>query len=334
MSDAPSLRTSQLVALGAGALKRKATFRVYPKKFTVAVDGSRLGFRAVKLAAWLMDEGTRDKVTCVCLTKDITRQEALSLCKEAEDMLKEAGVPRQCIAPCQVIDIPTDSTIAANLAKAASGSILVMGSGGKRLQSEWDRDHVKAKAASGSVANACMNDCAAPVILAKPVGVPSLDGPKFYEKRQHGDPMTIVLPVDGSQMSQKSFDMAARLVKPGDVVKVLHVSNSDKQMLRPNGEANAMLGETALVQYYKGECAKASSRFQAAFEFCQTPIQSSSISTTILKFEDAIQADMIIMASNEMAKDSATGAGTLGSVASTVAKKTFAHMLIAKSFAK
>ena len=138
------------------------------KRFIVAVDGSRLGFRAVRLAAWLMDTSTFDTIQCVCCTRGIEAKEALALISQANDVLKEAGVNSRFIKMGAALDIPTGMSLAETLCKAATGGHLVMGAGGKRLQEEADRNK-KASAALGSVTTEAMDKCRAPVIVGPDV---------------------------------------------------------------------------------------------------------------------------------------------------------------------
>ena len=83
---APPTGRPGLMMLGHGGLQRRPTGRITGKKFVVAVDGSRLGFRAVRLAAWLMDEHTKDKIQCVSATKGISASEALELIKSCRNV--------------------------------------------------------------------------------------------------------------------------------------------------------------------------------------------------------------------------------------------------------
>ena len=134
-----------------------------------------------------------------------------------------------------------------------------------------------------------MQDCAAPVILAKPEGVPCLDGAKFYEKRQNGEPMTIVLPVEGSNMSQKCFDMALRFVRPGDELTVMHVKNTDMHVSHAEVGENSLMGSNAIERYYKFECSKAASRLdRTQFSFVAVPLKQGSITKTILDFSESV----------------------------------------------
>jgi len=302
------------------------------KTFVVAVDGSRLGFRAVRLAAWLCDFRTRDKVRCVSIAKGMTAMEALGLVNAAESLLRESGVPATSIVPGAVLTISEGSSLADTLAKAAMGGHLVMGAGGARLQKEAENRKTTASAAIGSVAAQCMTICHAPVILAKPKGIAKLDTPQFLTERRAGTGMVVAVAVDSSRISQKCFDMTLRLVQRGDIVKIVHVTNSDENVLRP-GAVNTLLGNSAIRQYYQQECSKACAiKLGCHFEFEETPVGKHGVAQALLDYLEVVLADLVIMGSIELTHVK-PGSDALGSVAATIAKKTPAHVLIAKHFA-
>ena len=151
------------------------------KLFVVAVDGSRLGYRAVKLAAWNCNFNNRDKIKCVSVARGISAMEAMSLVKDGEALLKECGVPAISIVPGEVLHADKNQPLAEVLCRAATGGHLVMGAGGKRLQEEAEKRKGAASAALGSAALDCMSLCHAPVLLAKPKGIPALDDLKFLQ---------------------------------------------------------------------------------------------------------------------------------------------------------
>jgi len=328
----PQTAPPQLAAFGYGGLTRRHNTgkRLTSKRFVVAVDGSRLGYRAVRLAAWLINEETHDRVQCVSVAKGITSTEAMQLITEAESLLKSSGVPLRAILPGRVLSLDEGSSLAMTLARAAQGAHLVMGAGGARLQKESEGRKTTAAAAVGSVALEAMGKCQAPVILAKPKGVTLLENPQFLTKRREGAGMSIVVTVDSSQISQKCLDMTLRIAKPGDHVQIVHVTNSDQQMMRP-GAANRLLGESAVMMYYKNECNKARVRLpDVIFEVEAVPIMREGVVDTILAYSEERLADLIIIGSVALAK---LDGPALGSITAAVAKKTQANVLIAKHFA-
>lgn len=344
MSARPTTAPPTLVRFGAGGLKRMATVKYKPKLFVVAVDGSRLGFRAVRLAAWMIDTSTRDSIKCISVAKGISQMDALQLVKQGEDLLRGCGVPATSIVPGEVLTIAEGASLAATLSKAATGGHLVMGAGGARLQKEAEKRKTSAAAAIGSVANECMSVCKAPVLLAKPKAVPTLDNTRFFQQRQSGSGMVYVVAVDGSHIAQKCFDMALRMVLPGDEVICLHITNTDQNAMRP-GAQNTLLGDSAVKKYYMAECGKAGvTKPASSFSFKEAPILGASVSKTILGVVEQAVADLVILGSYALAKAAAATSGTatgkgggsaaaLGSVSAAVAQRTEAMVLVAKHFA-
>ena len=145
--------------------------------------------------------------------------------------------------------------------------------------------------------------------------------------------MVIVVPVDGSKLSQKCFDMSLRFAKSGDVVWVVHVINTDKSALKPNSEDNPLLGDSAVRMYYSTACSKATFERGDAVEFSFAEVRcprGGSVSDAIILFAEDKLADFVIMASAELSRP---GKEHIGSVSKGVAKGTGAHVLVAKTFA-
>eukprot|EP00322_Chrysochromulina_rotalis_P028726 CAMPEP_0115842182 /NCGR_PEP_ID=MMETSP0287-20121206/7668_1 /TAXON_ID=412157 /ORGANISM="Chrysochromulina rotalis, Strain UIO044" /LENGTH=320 /DNA_ID=CAMNT_0003295843 /DNA_START=14 /DNA_END=976 /DNA_ORIENTATION=+ len=317
---------------GRGGLIRRPTGigRSTSKRFVVAVDGSRYGFRAVRLAAWLLDMSTRDKIKCVSVARGMSTVDALGFVKQGEDLLRQCGVPAMAILPGEILQMEEGGSLAETLSHAAVGAHLVMGAGGARLQAESEKRKTLASAAIGSVATQCMGICKAPVILCKPKGVLQLDSRTFFSDRQGGAGMVVLVAVDASRISQKCFDMTLRMVKPGDVVKVVHISNSDQSMAMPSSQ-NSLLGDSAIRTYYDQECSKAATRLSSTiFEFEEVALKGSSVSKTIIQHAERVLADLVILGSVELAK---LDGQALGSVSAAVARTTQANVLVAKNFA-
>ena len=330
-SAPPIVRVSML---GHGGLTRQKTLRKAGKSKTlvVAVDGSRMSFRAVKLAAWLCDGADRVKTVCVPMG-GLNSTEAVAIIKEAEQLLKMCGVPHTAIVPGQVIPIAEGATLTETLCHAAKGGHLLLGAGGKRIS---EAKGGQAANAVGSVSLACMRASHAPVILAKPKGTPKLDTTHGMEQRASGAASnTTVIAVDGSWISQKCFDMAVRFVKAGDEVIALHLVNTDVSMTRQDIAANSLLGDRAIASYYENECAKATMAGdpQCNFRFATCKLErGGSVAQTILDFTESVLADLVILGSIELGKPR-DGADAIGSVCDAVARKTAAHVLVAKHFA-
>jgi len=319
---------------------RLGTNRVTSKTFVVAVDGTRMSIRAVRLAAWLCDVSTMDKIKCVSVSdgKEISRMAALENIKQGELELQNLGLRRH-ILPAQVLPIAEGDTVVETLNKAAVGCHLVLGAGGEKRGQSQGRGKAKVDPAFiGSVSLQCMASCTAPVILCKPKGTPLLDTTQGMQRRLATPSTvgtTIVVAVDGGHVSQKCFDMALRFVTRKDTVYICHVQNSDQDVEGASAAQNTLLGNSAVASYYASECAKAQSRFNGAtFEFMPLTMVKHSVVETILEFteRDEVLADLIIMGSVELGK-LGSKVLALGSVSAAIARRTPAHVLIAKHFA-
>ena len=92
----------------------------------------------------------------------------------------------------------------------------------------------------------------APVVLVKPKATPALDASvnSLYDRMAGKSGMMVLVCVDGTKLSQKSFDMALRFVKRGDTVHAVHVQNTDESMANPVMEELALLGKTKIMHDY------------------------------------------------------------------------------------
>ena len=249
--------------LGRGGLKRMGTAKFAKNKgklLVVAVDESRLARRSIFLAAWLMNTTERDKVQLVSVAKEgQSVADGERLIKEGNDILKMLGVRPIFITPGRVYRVEEGETVARTLAKAAKGGHLIIGAAGKRVEGEdAKKKGGGAGAALGGTALEALGICKAPVVLVKPKGTPAIDRTEGLTERMEGKAsMSVVVCVDGSHLSQKAFDMAMRFVKTGDVVRVIHVFNSDEAMINPKSEEIALLGNSAIHTYYRDCCRRA-----------------------------------------------------------------------------
>ena len=322
------------------------------KIYTVAYDGSRLAARALRLAAWFATTEARDKIRLVTVCKDAGEvPDKMKLLEEAEQtLLTTCGLRRMQLLPKQVVRLGEGESITGQLAKAAAGGHLVMGATGKRVEDEAKSARPMSapsgRASSGKAtpqsnqlskgAMECMEACRAPVILVKQKATPLIDQRDGIQARYEGRAsQVIVVPVDGGLPSQKCFDMALRFAKKGDEVRALHVVNTDKHVLRPTAEPHQMLGDSAVKTYYEAACAKAAHErgggVSFSFEELRCPRGGSVSDAIVIKVEELL-ADIVICGSVELARASQDHLH-LGSVSANVAKRTSAHVLIAKEFA-
>lgn len=332
-------------------LKRQATGTMVRvgKVFVVAFDGSRASVRAARLAAWLAVTDVRDKVKLVSVVKNpADMSDCVKMLEDVEQkFVSEMGLRRPQLLPTSIAKLAEGETVVSALAAAASGGHLILGACGKRIESEQKNTGpgsarpgsaaVSGGNQLGETASQSMVTCRAPVVIAKPKATSKMDTKRgMSDRAMNKAAMTIVVPVDARMASQKCFDMALRFAKKGDIVHVVHVINSDKMMLRPHAEPNELIGDSAVRQYYKSACAKAEFERNGAteFEFVQEQTRKgSSVSDAIVAKCEELLADIVIMSSIELARSDGGANIHLGSVSAAVAKRTGAHVLIAKSFA-
>ena len=337
---APVGRTRGGYVMGRGGLTRLGTIKNFGKQpnavgklFVVAVDKSKLSQRSVRLAAFLMNERDRDKVKMVTVMKSVAElPDCEAYLRDCADMLKQLGVRPHNILPGQVLKVEEGDTLAATLTKAASGGHLVIGAAGQRMEGEAQKKGKKVAEALGGTAYEALGRSKAPVILVKRNATPNLESKDMLAERREGKMgMMIVVCVDGSFLSQKSFDMAMRFVKPGDTVRVVHVHNSDAGMTNARTESMALVGNSAIANYYKDNCMRAEfSHDQVSFSFVPLPYKGG-VTDTVLQYTEAQLADLIILGSVELTDPKSNH--YLGSVSAAIAKRTQAHVLVAKNFA-
>ena len=92
-------------------LRRQGTTRITGKLFVVAVDGSRMSFRACRLAAWFHDDKARDKIKVVSVVADMRPSEALEHIKAAEQALRDCGVRDMFIIPGEGLKVSEGSNL-------------------------------------------------------------------------------------------------------------------------------------------------------------------------------------------------------------------------------
>lgn len=314
--------TMKLMRLGGNTSTVKT---ILPKKFVVAIDGSKLGFRAAKLAACFCDVRAGDKVKMVIVrTGKLDATQANALLKNAETMLKEGCFPQMNIDRAEVLEIQAGKSLAETLCSAAAadkGGMLVMGAGGMRLEEEWKLKKKTTPAAmTGSVALECMAKCKVPVIITKPKAYGVLEREDFFNRRR--DPgsigaMSVVAAVtdpNSSAGANKTLDMAVKLHNPKDKVALLNIKTTSYT--------------ESTKTYWTSEAAKQG----PAYTFHLEAPGKSPIDKAIVEFcdKDEILADLIILNSAELVKPHGHA---LGSVSIAVAKSTEANVLIAKHFA-
>lgn len=319
------------------AFKRQGTMKsVNSTTFVVATDGSRYAARALRLAAYLMDESTNDKVRVITVAKGV--DDPTGLLRQAEVDLRTTCGLRPKFISSSVESVKDGQTLESTIWKAADdipNSVLVMGAAGKNNEDAASSKGARAhgQAPMGHVAFECLTKCHRPVILTKELGTPCLSSDEGMKKRKEGsEPSVLLVGVDGSPVSRQCFDLAYHFARPGDLVRVVHVDDTDHAVTHQASNFE-MIGSSAIGKYYTDLCAKsASMKDGVSFRYEALP-KKGSIKETLLLAADQEDccADLFILGSIELTQPHKDV--YLGSVSAAVAKRTPAHTLIAKHFA-
>lgn len=320
------------------ALRRSvSSASVNSTTFVVATDGSRHAMRAVRLAAYLCNEATHDKIRVITVVANGINDPA-SLLRNSEVDLRTVCNIRPKSISSHVLTIPEGSSLQATIWKAADdvpNAVLVMGSAGKNLEDASTSKSFRAhgQAPIGSVAMECLTKCHRPVVLAKELGTPCIGSEDGMLSRREGKaPGVILVAVDGSPTSRRCFDLAYHFARPGDTVRVVHVLDTD-QHLTDQATNFEQFGSSAVGKHYTDRCLKsATAKEGVAFRYDALPKRGSIKDTLLAAADDeALVADLIILGSIELTQPHKDV--YLGSVSAAVAKRTPAHTLIAKHFA-
>mmetsp|Transcript_86999 Transcript_86999/g.173745 ORF Transcript_86999/g.173745 Transcript_86999/m.173745 type:complete len:315 (-) Transcript_86999:340-1284(-) len=290
-----------------------------PKRFVVAIDGSKLGFRAAKYAGFLCRPATGDKVELVSISDGAGHDE--------EKMAGYLQVAKNDLLALGFRNVettikPKGKSIADTLCEAASGGILVMGAGGMRLQEEWvKKKSTTPAAATGSVAQTCMAASKAPVIICKMKAAQMIDNEQCIRRRKSTGMSIVVAVTDPAEdgMAQKAFDMAKRVSQRADTVHVVHVRGSNYKK--------------SIDAHWVDEASKASFADDGHFQYTLIDEPKLAVDKAIAKYieDPSVLADLVILSSAELTK---LDGQALGSVSAAVAKSTEANVLIAKHFAQ
>jgi len=304
-----------------------------PNKFVVAIDGSKLGFRAAKFAAFLCRPKNGDSIQLVTIcTSDSVKAmtEHVNLAKTELLALGVSEPARRIRVDCTITNKESmgKKTIADILCEAASGGCLVMGAGGMRLQDEWLKKKSNTPlAAIGSVAEACMSMSKAPVIIRKRKAAPMLDKETFIRQRgESGNALSIVVAVTEGKddhMATKSFDMSKRCSQKVDKVHVVHVK----------GDAHKERGKE-IDAYWEDLKDKVNATDDGEFQYkAIDKAKGARIDQVLNAYADSddVLADLVIVASRELTK---LDGQALGSVSAAIAKSTEANVMISKHFAQ
>jgi len=169
----------------------------------------------------------------------------------------------------------------------------------------------------GHVALSCLDRVKVPVTIVKEAwrgasGDHNAMG-RIMRVGRNGLPgLTIVVTIDGTDISLRAFDYAADLVRPKDRLICLHVESSGDRHLAPE-----------LQTHYTTELGKIEQSVkEASTEFTIIPRTGSALSDDIVSYCEKISADLIVLGSVELSKPVRGEKLKLGSVASAIAKGT------------
>ena len=294
------------------------------KTYLVGLDGSELSLRAVQIAAQVMDQ-MKDNLVIITLGREDNPKDYEIFARnesKAKEVAMKNGVPHFRIVS-EFVKIKGDLfqglKSLAN-AHANGSSILVIGAAGK---GEEDREAKRpdGQPPMGSIAQRCLEHCKVPVLLVK--AGPKLDLDVMRVKRAGRDKtpgLNIAVCMDTTLVSQRAFDVGCKMLKKGDSLLVLHVSD-DEESSTPLVQELTLSCDKLLSG---GKCAKA--------EVCceLRGNKKQSVRHYIEAFVEDRSIDVLVMGSVELSK---VGGKTLGSVSSAITKVSPAHCCVVKNFA-
>lgn len=298
----------------------------------VALDGSDLSFRALRLCAFLMNpknlqRGQRDNVVVVNVLKPGDPDDKNDhLWGDAKNELIKCGVFLHNIA-CKSIQLPDGWEVGDALVYFANhagvghscSAHLVLGAQGIDKQAGGKMAHV------GSIATQCMAKVKVPITIVK-----NSWGTRDGERDGFGRPIRvgrdgnpksglhIMCCVDGSPTGDAAFDLATSLCREGDSLQAVHVTG--------------FLAKRTLLaeQKYTLECEKVKeTRKLQDCSFLKVPAVKGSVSDALV--EASHDADLLVMGTIELANIKKRH--ILGSIAMGIAKHCDTHMTIIKNFA-
>lgn len=303
----------------------------------VAVDGSQLGMRALRLAAWLMNPkislhsaGGQDNILVVhCIPAGApmtprTQNEPTALFANAKAELMKCGVWEKRIS-CKAIELPDGwspadgiiyfaNHVGLNHDTHAVHARLVLGCAGEQKSTGQ-------YARLGSIAKQCLATVKVPVTVVKEGRwvVQECGAGRLQRLGRNGQPgCTMFCCVDGSSTSDMALDVAVSTCREGDTLHVLYVSSTD----RP-GQAEELRNK------YETECGKlVASKGLAACTYIECPEKGASVAETII--EATGDADLVVMGSVELAD--VKKRHVLGSVCMAIARHPTAHLTIVKNY--
>ena len=321
--------------------------------FLVAVDGSELSMRGVRLAAYLMlPERDRIKVVMVDMPKraaPASVEESLALAEAdrsvqsphevlmtARSELIKCGCPSEKVLTEELsLDHPgtggadTLQAVAELLVMLSNrmlrrqSGMLVLGAAGK---GKAQKGSARKAVDMGPVAQYVLKNAKCAVTLCKEAQL-GLDSPL----RATRFALHICVCADGSTTSRGAFDQALRFCKPGDKLSVLHIESAADTPNSGESLSSARESKQLVQRYWEVECEKISftcDGLAVNFAPVQKP-RGSTVVDCILRFVDANRCQLCVMGSVELIRQQGV---VLGSVAQAVANRSRAHCCIVKQY--
>jgi len=293
----------------------------------VAMDGSHLSYRCLRLASMLMDVDNASHHILALNISEGGKTNSL-LASNTQEEVRKCGVSMQKFA-FKTIGQPEKLSVAQTLVAYVNNCSdlkvrLVLGAQGMRYDDITGvpvMDHI------GSVAGECMERVKAPVIVVKQPWR-ELEGQRNPLGRvqrcgRNGKPgLNLFVCVDDSGLSKQAFNVASKMLRPGDSLVALHVR-------RPPRDSYSQERENKLRDSYTQSCSQLQNTIKGleSCKYIEVPRTNNSIGEDILEFTDVNMADVIIMSSEELGSSRSQ---QLGSVSLFVAKHAKPHVCIIK----
>lgn len=304
------------------------------KTWLVGLDGSSVGYHALRLATMLMDPWN-DFIKVFHIT-DPTADPGVgeAMMANAEVELRRAQVRRSSWSIVQE-DLREGWTLIGQIIYDSNhlnngAAILVIGAAGKTAEGANNGrppSRAKGNPPMGKVAEACLTKCKVPVLLVRGTTKalqPQSEGLAAERRGESGPGIGIAVCVDGTNVSKKAFDLGLSMCRPGDRLTACHVDSNDHVGSMPEALK-------VLAGYYDSECEKAATIMDdvgARFRMLPKPAKDS-IKQVIL---DAIApSDIVVIGSMELSNFEKKI--HLGSIAQAVARQGTPHVLVVKRYA-
>ena len=220
------------------ALKKMGSMKHHNKTFIVAVDGSKIGYRALRLAIAMRNANSLDKIQVITIKGgDVSPEEVT---RECDTIFKTEGVTSSAcnlLSTKSIVEVLTkpegeslDVTIR-KFTETAFHPVLVMGAVGRNAEgaAQSAGARPKGQAPMGGIATACKINIPCPVVFVKPVGWDVISKKEALDARARGQvpddksikPAVIVCCVDGTPVATKGVDLGTR---PPPAVSYTHLT--------------------------------------------------------------------------------------------------------------